>query len=159
MISQWHAGCFVLAMLSSKITQVGFAFVLSLSALACTPQKQGSTLDVSEDPEADELNESKGKRSGRGPSGSAESGGDGDGDEGSSKGEETEEKPESTDPPAKDSPPGDTEGADCAALRACCQQVAAAGYSDAFCMGIVAEKDENTCAIQHANYKDAGDCQ
>ncbi len=58
------------------------------------------------------------------------------------------------DPPPPDPPPGPI----CTKLKGCCDQLKAAGYSDATCLEIVGTKSETACSLQHKNYKDFGDC-
>ncbi|MBX3204072.1 MAG: hypothetical protein KF764_03335 [Labilithrix sp.] len=72
--------------------------------------------------------------------------------------------------PAPASTPDDDEAADagpaadpepgpiCTKLKGCCDQLKAAGYSDATCLEIVGTKSENACSLQHKQYRDYGDC-
>ncbi|MDF2696189.1 MAG: hypothetical protein K0S65_4572, partial [Labilithrix sp.] len=46
----------------------------------------------------------------------------------------------------------------CTKLKGCCDQLKAAGYSDATCLEIVDTLSENACSLQHKQYKDFGDC-
>ena len=59
------------------------------------------------------------------------------------------------DPPP---PPDPAPGPICTKLKGCCDQLKAAGYSDATCLEIVGTKSENACSLQHKSYKDFGDC-
>ncbi len=58
-----------------------------------------------------------------------------------------------TDTPVEEKP-----GPICTNLKACCDQLKAAGYSDATCLEIVDTKSESACSLQHKQYKDFGDC-
>lgn len=46
----------------------------------------------------------------------------------------------------------------CTKLKGCCDQLKAAGYSDATCLEIVDTRSENACSLQHKQYRDFGDC-
>ena len=63
-------------------------------------------------------------------------------------------EPDADPPPPPDPAPGPI----CVKLKGCCDQLKAAGYSDATCLEIVGTKSETACSLQHKNYRDFGDC-
>jgi len=68
-----------------------------------------------------------------------------------------EETPAKTDPDAGAEPEPEP-GPICTALKGCCDQLKAAGYSDEICLEIVDTNSESACSLQHKQYKDYGDC-